>query len=103
MEARLVSCRVLDVDGNGVSSHDSRVLMSVINKVHYRTDSIHGWPIAIAVAWQAHALGPNHIDPAESHRPRLPSVGVIVLSASPVVLAGNNLIHPSLSRSSEDY
>lgn len=43
MEARLVSCRVLDVDGNGVSSHDSRVLMSVINKVryiHYRTDSM---------------------------------------------------------------
>lgn len=40
MEARLVSRRVLDVDGNGVSSHDSRVLMSAINKVHYRTDSM---------------------------------------------------------------
>lgn len=74
--------------------------MSVINKVHIEQTP---WPIAIAVAWQAHALGPNHIDPAESHRPRLPSVRVNVFSASPVVLVGNNLIHPSLSRSSEDY
>lgn len=40
MEARLVGRQVVDVDGNGVPSHDSRVLMSVINKVHYRTDSI---------------------------------------------------------------
>lgn len=102
MEARLVSRQVLDVDGNGVPSHDSRVLMSVINEVHYRTDSGHGLSQSLWLG-QAHALGPNHIDPAESHRPRLPSVGVNVFSASPVVLAGNNLIHPSLSRSSEDY
>lgn len=40
MEARLVSRQVLDVDGNGVPGHDSRVLMSVINEVHYRTDSM---------------------------------------------------------------
>lgn len=45
MEARLVSRRVLDVDGNGVSSHDSRVLMSVINKVtkvHTLSNRLHG-------------------------------------------------------------
>lgn len=40
MEARLVGRQVLDIDGNGVPSHDSRVLMSVINEVHYRTDSM---------------------------------------------------------------